>query len=110
MPSSQKMNTTIKNMSAEGDARFTTIKAKLARLKNTDNKTKTKNLSVDKIHQLQEDQTKARAVAPGFHEDTTKQKAKDLLANTMTEAGMSSGKSSHQMPREADQTNFPAVH
>ena len=104
------MNTTIKNRSAEGDARFTTIKEKLARRKNTDNRTATKNLSVDKIHQLQEDQTKTRAVALGFHEDTTKQKAEDLLANTITEAGMSSGKSSHQMPIETDQTSFPAVH
>ena len=36
------MNATIKNMSVEGDARFTAIKAKLARQKNTDNKTKAK--------------------------------------------------------------------
>ena len=104
------MNTTIKNMSAEGDARFTAIKAKLARLKNTDNRTNSKNLSVDKLHQLQEDQNKTREVAAGFHENTTEQEAKYLLTNTITEAGMSSGMSSNQMPSEADHTRFPAVH
>ena len=64
------MNTTIKNMSAEGDARFTAIEARFARLEDADTRTNTKNLSVDKLHQLQEDQNKTRAVAPGFHEDT----------------------------------------
>ena len=32
------MNTTIKNMSAEGDARFTAIEARFARLEDADNK------------------------------------------------------------------------
>ena len=69
-----------------------------------------KNLSIDELHQLQKDQNKTRAEAAGFHEDTTEQEAKDLLANTIIEAGMSLGKSSHQMPSEADHTRFPAVH
>ena len=83
------MNTTIKNMSAEGDARFTAIEARFARLEDADKRTNTKNLSVDELHQLQEDQNKTRAEAAGFHENTTEQEAKDLLANTITEAGMS---------------------
>ena len=104
------MNTTIKNMSAEGDARFTAIEARFARLEDADNRTNTKNLSVDKLHQLQEDQNKTRAVAAGFHENTTEQEAKDLLTNTMIEGRCVIRKSSHQMPSEADHTRFPAVH
>ena len=47
------------------------------------------NQSINKLHQLQKDQNKTRAEAAGFHEDTTEQEAKDLLANTIIEAGMS---------------------
>ena len=83
------INTTIKHMSAEGDARFTAIEARFARLEDADNRTNAKNLSIFKLHQLQEDQNKTRAVAAGFHEDTKEQEAKDLLTNTITEAGMS---------------------
>ena len=61
------MNTTIKNRSAEGDARFTAIEARFARLEDADNRTNTKNLSVDKLHQRQEDENKTRAEAAGLH-------------------------------------------
>ena len=65
-------------MSAEGDARFTTIKAKLARLKIPATKQKQNNLSIHKLHHLQEDQNMTRAVPAGFHEDTTRARSKRL--------------------------------
>ena len=38
---------------------------------------------------MPEDQKKTRAVAAGFHEDTTEQEAKELLTATILQAGMS---------------------
>ena len=45
--------------------------------------------NVDEFHKSQDDQNRRRAVAAGFHDDTTEQDDADLLKETIVATGMS---------------------
>ena len=73
-----EIDTTIKSMKEEGKDKYnnmkkkiTTMETRLARLEDPDNRQSTTNMN-DK---LQEDRNNRRAVAAGFHDDTTEQEA-----------------------------------
>ena len=79
-----KVNTTITNMSVDGNSKFsemtesfTAIEARLAILEDSDKRTHTKKQHIDELHQTLEDHKKTRAVATGFHENTTEQEASE---------------------------------
>ena len=63
------------------------IEARLAPVKDS-NRTPTKSIDKSEFRQTQEAQKKTRAVAAGFHQDTSEQEATDLLTAAILTAGM----------------------
>ena len=63
------------------------IEARLATVEDP-NRPLTRSIDKSEFRQAQEAQRKTRAVAAGFHQDTSEQEATDLLTATILTAGM----------------------
>ena len=70
------------------DERFTAVEARLHRLEDATSRTNAMHTNDDEFHRMQEDQNKRRAVAIGFHDDTTEEEVETPVTSTIVDAGM----------------------
>ena len=89
------MNTTIKSMKDEEEdkhrkmsEKITIMEKRLARLEDLDNRQSIMKTNAVEFHKTLEDKNRRRAVAAGFHDDTTEQEVEDLLKETIVATGM----------------------
>ena len=86
----QRMNTTIVKMKEEGDDRYkkSMKESRIWKIKISDIDEKCENRN-DELNRSHDDQSQGKAVATGFHSETSESEVEQLLKETIIEAGMS---------------------
>ena len=86
----QGMNTTIAKMKEEGEDRYKQINERIANMEKKisvmDEKSENRSDETNRTH---DDQNQGKAVATGFHGETSESEVEQLLRETTTEIGMS---------------------
>ena len=80
--------------------KITTMDKRMTVLEDSHNRVGGTKVNVGDCRKTQEDQNQRRAVATGFHEDTTVQEVENLLKETIVEIGMSTEKTQIKCPAE----------
>ena len=87
----QGMNTTIVKMKEEGDDRYKQISERIANMEK-------------RISDIDEKLRKQKAVATGFHSETSEAEVEQLLKETITEIGMSIENERIECPAKSNDT------